>query len=328
MKFLPQPHTSWLSINLITGIGRMNFNNKKKFLLLVLSVLLIAISSCGKKDSEETETPVKGVEVTAGNPVTTKMNQYLDLNANTFFLSQEIVRATFPGFILKTDKNLGDFVKKGELLFTIRTKEASASDSIFLENQFNGMVNIYARTNGILTELTYQTGDYVTESERLSLIVDPSSLRIMLNVPFQYSNNVSGSDSYLIKLPDKKEFSAKVVKKLPSIDIVNQTQSFILEPNASINVPANLNLIVKIQLKTLVNAVALPKSAVATNETESEFWVMKIINDSTAVKLDIKKGIETDSLVQIKEPVLSANDRFVTQGAYGLPDTVNIVIKK
>jgi multidrug efflux pump subunit AcrA (membrane-fusion protein) len=306
----------------------MNLNNKKIFLLPVLSILLIALTSCGKKDSEETETPLKGVEVTAGNPVTTKMNEYLDLNANTFFLSQEIVRATFPGFILKTDKNLGDHVKKGELLFTIKTKEASASDSIYLGNQFNGKVNIYARSNGILTELSYQTGDYVTESDRLALIVDPSSLRIMLNVPFQYSNNVSGSDSYLIKLPDKKEFSAKVVKKLPSIDAVNQTQSFILEPNSTINVPANLNLIVKIPLKTLVNAVALPKSAVITNETESEFWVMKIINDSTAVKFDIKKGIETDSLVQIKEPVLSVNDRFVTEGAYGLPDTVNIMIKK
>ena len=78
----------------------------------------MVFSSCVKKNSEETETPLKGVEVTAGNPVTTKMNEYLDLNANTFFLSQEIVRATFPGFILKTDKNLGDHVKKGELLFT------------------------------------------------------------------------------------------------------------------------------------------------------------------------------------------------------------------
>jgi multidrug efflux pump subunit AcrA (membrane-fusion protein) len=328
MKFLPQPLISRPSINLIIGIGRMNSNIKKLFLLLILSLLFITLSSCGKKDSEETETPLKGVEVSAGNPVTTKMNEYLDLNANTFFLSQEIVRATFPGFILKTSKNLGDHIKKGDLLFSIKTKEASASDSIYLENQFNGMVNIYARTNGILTELSYQTGDYVIETDRLALIVDPSSLRIMLNVPFQYSKNVSESVSYPIKLPDNKEFSAKVVKKLPSIDAVNQTQSFILEPNVPINVPANLNLIVKIPLKTLVNAVALPKSAVITNETESEFWVMKILNDSTAAKLDIKKGIETDSLVQIKEPVLSANDRFVTEGAYGLPDTVNIVIKK
>jgi hypothetical protein len=78
----------------------------------------------------------------------------------------------------------------------------------------------------------------------------------------------------------------------------------------------------------MVNAVALAKSAIITNETESEFWVMKLLNDSTAVKLDIKKGIQTDSLVQVLDPVLSLNDRFITEGAYGLPDTVKIVIKK
>jgi hypothetical protein len=318
----------------------MDLNNKKVFsrsvlsytflvwLLFIISLLTFTLSSCGKKDSEETETPLKGVEVTVGSPVTTKMNEYLDLNANTTFLSQEIVRATFPGFILKTDKNLGDHVKKGDRLFSIKTKEASAVDSTELGKQFSGLVNVFARTNGILTELSYQTGDYVTESDRLALIVDPSSLRILLNVPFQFSKNISESDSYPIKLPDNKEFSAKVVKKLPSIDAVNQTQSFILEPNSSINVPANLNLIVKIPLKTMVNAFALPKLAVITNETESEFWVMKLINDSTAVKLDIKKGIESDSLVQIKDPVLSLGDRFITEGAYGLPDTVKIVIKK
>jgi hypothetical protein len=306
----------------------MNLYRKKVFLLCILSLVFLTLSSCTKKDTEETETSLKGVEVTAGSPVTAKMNEYLDLNANTTYLSQEIVRATFPGFIIKTDKNLGDHVKKGELLFTLKTKEASASDSIDIGKQFNGLVNIYARTNGILTELLYQTGDYVTESDRLALIVDPSSLRILLNVPFQYSKNISETGSYPIKLPDGKEFNSKVVKKLPSIDAANQTQSFILQPESPINIPANLNLIVKVPLKSFVNAVALPKSAVVTNETESEFWVMKIINDSTAVKLDIIKGIESDSLVQIKEPVLNSEDRFITEGAYGLHDTVNIMIKK
>jgi hypothetical protein len=261
----------------------MNLNNKNVFLLqelsfslliwllFVLSVLTFTLSSCGKKETEESETTLKGVEVSAGSPVNAKMNEYLDLNATTTFLSQEIVRATFPGYIIKTDKNLGDHVKKGERLFSIKTKEASAGDSIDLGKQFSGLVNVYARSNGILTELSYQTGDYVTDTDRLALIVDPSSLRILLNVPFQYAKNISGSASYPIKLPDNKEFSAKVVKKLPSIDAVTQTQSFILLPNSEINVPANLNLIVKIPLKSMVNAVALAKSAIITNETESEF---------------------------------------------------------
>ena len=56
--------------------------------------------------------------------------------------------------------------------------------------------------------------------------------------------------------------------------------------------------------------------------------MMKIVNDSTAVRLDVTRGIETDSLVQIKEPKISESDRFITEGAYGLPDTVKIIIKK
>ena len=41
-------------------------------------------------------------------------------------------------------------------------------------------------------------------------------------------------------------------------------------------------------------AQVLPKSAVLANETEDQFWIMKLINDSTAVKISVKKGIEND----------------------------------
>jgi multidrug efflux pump subunit AcrA (membrane-fusion protein) len=306
----------------------MNQKEKKIISYLLLCILFAVLTSCGKKAAEETETALSGVEVSAGNPVKEKMTDYLNLNATTLFLSQEIVRAVFPGFIVKTYKNLGDHVNKGDLLFVIKTKEASAMDSSELTKQFNGLVNINARTNGVLTELTYQTGDYITETDKLALIVDPSTLRIMLNVPFQYSKNISPSAVYSVMLPGSSNFSAKVVKKIPSIDPVTQTQSFILEPLSQLNIPANLNLVVKIPLTNIPGAIALPKTAVATNETESEFWVMKIVNDSTAVKLNVTKGIQTDSLVQIKEPVLSESDRFITVGAYGLPDTVKIIIKK
>ena len=306
----------------------MNPNAKKFILLITMCISIITLPSCAKKQEGETETAVKGVEVSAASPVRERMTEFLNLNANTFFLNQEIIRATFSGFITRTYKNLGDYVKKGELLFSIRTKESSAMDSTNLGNQFNGVVNIYAHSDGVLTELSYHSGDYITETDRLALIVDPSSLRIMLNVPFRYADKVLQSARYSIKLPDNKEIAAEVVKKIPSIDPVNQTQSFILKPLTEVKLPANLNIIVKIPLQSIAGAIALPKAAIATNETQSEFWVMKILNDSTAVKLNITKGIENDSLVQIKEPAISEGDRFITEGMYGLPDTVNISIKK
>ncbi|MDP4197634.1 MAG: RND transporter, partial [Bacteroidota bacterium] len=64
------------------------------------------------------------------------------------------------------------------------------------------------------------------------------------------------------------------------------------------------------------------------NETQTEFWTMKAVNDTLAIKLKVKKGIETDSLVQIIQPILNVNDRFITDGAYGLADTAKIMIHK
>ena len=55
---------------------------------------------------------------------------------------------------------------------------------------------------------------------------------------------------------------------------------------------------------------------------------MKLINDTTALRVDIQKGVENDSLVQILSPKLSTEDRIVKTGAYGLPDTAKVEIVK
>ncbi len=72
----------------------------------------------------------------------------------------------------------------------------------------------------------------------------------------------------------------------------------------------------------------LPKSAVITNVTQDSFWTMKLINDSTAVRSNFLKGIEKDSLVQVINSNLTPNDRVISEGSYGLPDTAKVEIKK
>ena len=65
-----------------------------------------------------------------------------------------------------------------------------------------------------------------------------------------------------------------------------------------------------------------------TNETQTEFWLMKLVNDTLAIRTDIKKGLENDSLIQIISPIIDLNDRFIIDRAFGLPDTANILIQK
>lgn len=308
----------------------MMFNLMTKISATLMIVASILLTGCNKKEVKEPEIEIKGIEISAGNLIHSNLSEIINLNAVTTYQDQEIVRVGFQGYIEKSFKDPGDEIRKGDLLFEIRTKESDAVKGILDEQSadFSGAVKIFARTNGILTELTHQTGEYISDGEQLAVVVDPRSLRFFLEVPFQYYSAITLNKFYTVHLPDGKDIQAKVSKRLPVIDPMNQTQRYILEPTKNWNLPSNLNLTVVVPLKSVKNATALPKSAVMANETQTEFWVMKLINDSLAVRVKIRKGIESDSLVQIIEPAFDESDRFIFKGAYGLPDTAKVLIEK
>jgi hypothetical protein len=85
---------------------------------------------------------------------------------------------------------------------------------------------------------------------------------------------------------------------------------------------------VKVVKAAKANTVSLPKQTVLSDETQTKFWVMKLIDDSTAVKVPVTKGIEMNDRVEIVEPGFSNTDRFLLTGNYGLADTAKIKIVK
>jgi hypothetical protein len=88
-----------------------------------------------------------------------------------------------------------------------------------------------------------------------------------------------------------------------------------------------MNAIVSVIKSSRPKAAVLPKSAVLGNETQTDFWVMKLINDTTAIKVTVTKGFENNEEVEIKEPVFLKTDRIILTGSYGLPDTARVIIK-
>jgi hypothetical protein len=57
------------------------------------------------------------------------------------------------------------------------------------------------------------------------------------------------------------------------------------------------------------------------------FWVMKLVSDSMAIKVPVTIGQKNDSLVEILQPAFSTTDRILTQGNYGLSDTALVTIR-
>jgi HlyD family secretion protein len=308
--------------------SKIKILNPVKYIVFLSLIFFISCSSENKNDSLpfESGTPVK-----ITNPAKTNLTEYISFNANTIFLNKEIVRSTFQGFIEKIYKNIGDPVNNGDSLFLIRTKESAASDSLQIKignKVFKGSIIIKVQVNGILTFLNYNKGDYVSEGEQLAIVSNPSSLRINLSVPYQYVQKINHSSVCKVLLPNGKSVNANIEKVLPSVDPASQTQTFILKLDKGDILPENLNVSVKIPLNFVKEAITLPRSSVLSNETLEKFWVMKLINDSTAIRVDIQKGIENDSLIQILKPQFNLDDRIIFDGAYGLPDTTSVVIGK
>ncbi len=259
------------------------------------------------------------------------MSDNLSLNATTVFLSKEIVRATFQGFIRQIYKNIGDRVNPGDKLFIIQTKELATADTVNFKvgnELFSGEVAIRASSSGVLAELDYHVGDFVSDGEQIAVITNPSSLRLRLNVPFEDNSKVKIGERCRVNLPGGVTLPGTVEKNVPSVDPGTQTQTFYIKLSRNKELPENLNTIVTIPFKSYEKTVAVPKSAVITDVTQDNFWIMMLANDSTAVRVNINKGVENDSLVQVLNPKLDTSARIISDGAYGLPDTAKIAVVK
>ena len=112
------------------------------------------------------------------------------------------------------------------------------------------------------------------------------------------------------------------------MDMQSQTVRYVVKPLSADRLPGNLIASINLVKSTNEKALVIPKEAVLGNETQTEFWVMKLLNDSTAIKVNVSKGFENNDEVEITEPVFLPSDRIVLTGNYGLPDTARITIIK
>ena len=274
--------------------------------------------------------------VTAKTPVTLTtvsvgvVSDSISFNAVSSFLKKNLVKSSALGYVEKVNVKLGDFVEQGQVLFTIKTKEASVFTSKALDTilNFTGKFDIKANSTGIISEVDKQPGDYVSDGDQLCIIAQKNSLVFLLNVPFESNGFITINGRCVIELPDKTLLGGIIDGRLSTMDPVSQTLTYVVKPDAEKNFPENLIARVKILKTVKQKAVTLLKDAVLSDETESNFWVMQLSNDSTAVKVPITKGIETNGKVEIISPKFLTGDRIILTGNYGLPDTALVQIVK
>ena len=300
-----------------------------------LFLLLLATLGCHSNTPPVTEPP----PIQAGTPVTVTsveiglLSEVTELNATAAFLQKSVVKANANGNLRGGDIHLGQFVRTRQLLYTLQNKEASALGNLVeaVDTSFHlkTLIDIRANQTGFITQLDRQAGDYVQDGEQLAVLSDAHSFAFVLDLPFELRRYLPQNRRVELILPDSSQITATVEAAMPTVDPISQTQRFVLKVptyDGGRSIPENLIARVLWIKSVKAKAASLPKAAVLTDEMQSEWWVMQLTDDSTAVKVPIRKGLESGDRVEILSPRFGTKDRILLSGNFGLPDTAHVVI--
>jgi hypothetical protein len=315
-------------MNTITGV--INIKHKINLIYKILTVALILfITGCKvqNRDDEAVIKPRSDVMVT--RPVIKDAEFIEEFQGITRYIQTIEIRAHVTGIISKVNVSLAEKISVKQPLFEIKSRETSLLESTHLSSEFikSAASIVFSYSSGIVSQINVQPGDFVQEGDLLASCVDRHSLRVVVSVPLEMDISKIENQHCSILFPDGKLLSGIVGASLPSANETNQTNALLVTPGK--NFPVSENIHVKVIVKTgkVKEGVFLPSGAVYGNEEQSRFWIIKIRNDSIAVRVPVKKGIKVDSLVQVTGTGINISDRFVYKGGYALSDSalVNII---
>ena len=126
----------------------------KPVYLLACAALLLASCGGGKKadDGDDDNTVNAQVPVTVTTVNDSSMVDYTTLNATSSYQQKNYVKSNTNGYIQKLYVQLGQYINKGQLICTIKTKESqSIGNSINILDttfKFSGVNRITAAEHG------------------------------------------------------------------------------------------------------------------------------------------------------------------------------------
>lgn len=297
-----------------------------------MAILLLVINFLACKKTVEAVSEKKApINVSVVAVQQNDIKEYLTFNGVTQYQKKENIRSNVTGYISWMTYKIGDNISNGQTFASVRTKEQDAlKEAVKIDSslsKFVSPITIRSNATGVFTMLNITANDYVAEGDVLATVVQPKSLVIQVNVPYEYEDAIQIGSSCEIILQNGAVLEAKVTGTLPTIDPVAQSQIFLIAlPDA--NLPENLNVQVKTIYKEDTTAMTIPKTALQTNELLSDFWVLKIVNDSMALKQKVIPLLRNDSLVQVKSEALKVNDLVITEGGYQMQDSTIVSFKR
>lgn len=289
----------------------------------ILFILPVILFSCTPKNNN-TDVPTPWTAVTITHVSQGIINDSITLSAITSYLNKSSITSPIAAYVTKIFIEPGSKVQAGQTIFRLESKERNALG--LDDNNMAGIIDIKASASGIVTLVKQQAGDYVTEGTILCEIANQNSLVFQINVPYEYTQYVVGGRNCKIILPDGTILNANIGAPMALMNTASQSQLYKAKANTGF-LPEGLIAEVSI-LKNNTGSPTqiLPRSAVQCDVTMQQYWIIYLVNDSLAVKLDIKVGNSDKNNIEIVSPFLSSSERIVLDGSYAMADSTLVKI--
>ncbi|MDP4114592.1 MAG: efflux RND transporter periplasmic adaptor subunit [Bacteroidota bacterium] len=254
------------------------------------------------------------------------------------------------GIVTKFNFYNGDIIKKGETICTIRTKESqgeiSGAEKLYnkaendsqkkealelLKNsqKNSNEINIVAPFTGVLLNKVKNAGELISENEVIGLLIDPSSLIFLADVPASDISRIKIGEKVAIQFPSlqNKRVDAVVKKIEPQVNAVTQTIPVYIDFSNKFSELRNaLFGEAFFKVGTHKNTTIVPSKALLYDDEKDTYSIFKISDNKIAKKIAIKLIVRTDSSAEISTEDIKAGNKIIIEGHYGLPDSIKVRI--
>lgn len=292
-----------------------------------LAILVLLGCQSAPEEGPSQPAPLK-VKVT--HPIIRDITTYRHFPATVVYLNKARILSPFSGYLTSVQVKPGDRIMQGQALASLESKEhrAMAHDSSFQNSEYNqyGVTTLRSKTSGFVAKVQQTRGDYVQEGSELFAITADDQVFFKTLVEVNFGAKLQKGEKCRIYFRDT--LVEGVVAEIYN-NLAAQSQSL----QVLVRTPARLSLRegefanVSFAEHHLPHTAILPKSAVLSDEKLQHFWIMKVVTDTLARRIDVKTGPGINDSVTILSPNLSPKDQILTEGNYGVPDTVHIQLR-
>jgi HlyD family secretion protein len=180
--------------------------------------------------------------------------------------------------------------------------------------------------NGFITDRPLYPGEMAAAGTPLLTVMDLSSVIAKAHIPQSDAEALKVGDKGTLTVPGMEApVDGKVTIISPALDPGSTTVEVWFEAkNSKHALKPGTSVQLSLTAQTVKNALVVPANSVLT-APDGSTTVMVAGSDGRAHQAAVKLGIRNGDDVQIVDGV-SANDKVVSSGAYGLPDKTKIKI--